>query len=48
MLTRHFLKTLMIFAAMIVLGIIGLFASSYFNNGGEKAPDINSGTQVAK
>lgn len=29
--TKHFLKTLTIFAVMIVLGLLGVFLVSYFN-----------------
>lgn len=31
MLTRHFLKTLVVFTGLIVLGLIGVFLVSYFD-----------------
>jgi hypothetical protein len=30
MITKHFLKTLVVFSAMIALGLIGIFALNYF------------------
>ena len=35
MFTRHFLKTLIMFTGMIILGLLGVFLVSYFSNGGE-------------
>lgn len=31
MITKHFIKTLIIFTGMIVLGLIGVFLASYFD-----------------
>ncbi len=41
MLTKHFLKILLIFMGMIVLGLIGVFGVSQLNI-------VDSKTQVAK
>ncbi len=52
MLTKHFLKTVLIFMGMIALGLLGIFLVSYFDQKGgmnEKSPDkSNNKTQVAK
>ncbi len=34
MLNRHFFKTLVLFTGMILLGLIGIFLVSYFDEGG--------------
>ena len=36
MLTKHFLKTLVIFLGMIMLGLVGVFLVSYFDEGGAR------------
>ena len=36
-LTKHFLKTLVIFLGMIMLGLVGVFLVSYFDEGGTEA-----------
>ncbi len=33
MINKHFFKTLMIFTLMIVLGLVGVLAVSYFSEG---------------
>ena len=41
---KHFFKILMIFLAMIILGLIGVYLASHFNQGEES--DNASGNQV--
>ncbi|MFA5095636.1 MAG: hypothetical protein WC447_03200 [Candidatus Paceibacterota bacterium] len=45
---KHFLKTLVVFIGMIILGLIGVFLVSYFDKGGESVNTPNSKVQVAK
>ena len=40
MFTKHFLKTLMIFMALIILGLIGVSIVSYFS---DKSTEADSG-----
>ena len=37
MITNHFLKSLILFTSMIVLGLIGVFLVSYFDKDNEQA-----------
>jgi len=52
MITKHFLRTLIVFTGMIVLGLIGVFLVSYLDNKsgnkGEPSDSVNNKTQVAK
>jgi hypothetical protein len=45
---KHFLKTLIIFVAMIIIGLIGVYLISHYGNGGESANPSNNQTKVAK
>lgn len=44
---KHFIKTLILFAGMIILGLVGVFLVSYFGKG-EEINTSNNQTQVAK
>jgi hypothetical protein len=48
MLTKHFFKILILFTAMIAMGLIGIFLVSHFGEEGTQADPVNSQTQVAK
>jgi hypothetical protein len=39
---KHFFKTLTIFFALIILGLIGVYVAGYFNQGGDSLDIINS------
>jgi len=39
--TKHFIKTLILFTGMIILGLIGVFLVSYFDEGTERASTPN-------
>ena len=45
---RHFLKTLIVFLGMIILGLIGVFLVNYFDKGEELTNKIDNQIQVAK
>jgi len=45
---RHFLKTLAIFLAMIILGLIGVFLIGRFDKGEESTNTINNQIPIAK
>ena len=38
---KHFIKTLLLFTAMIALGLLGVFLVSYFEKGGESTNEVN-------
>lgn len=42
MMTRHFLKTLIMFSGMIILGLLGVFLVSYFDRDGVESTDTTS------
>jgi hypothetical protein len=44
--TKHFFKTLLLFTAMIGLGLAFVFAISYFDTGA--APEILNTAKIAK
>lgn len=46
--TKHFLKTLIIFAGMIIIGLIGVILVSNFEKGDELTNTPNNKTEVAK
>jgi len=46
--TQHFIKTLIIFTGMIVVGLIGVFLVSYFGEGGEGSATLKSNTSNIK
>ena len=48
MFTKHFLKGLMIFLLMIILGLIGVFLVSYFDQDTGQTVDTNNAMKVAK
>lgn len=49
MLCKHFFKVTMIFASMIILGLIVLLATDYFSEKtAVQATDVNNQNQVAK
>jgi len=45
---RHFLKTLIVFLGMIILGLIGVFLVNYFDKEEASTNTINNQTQVVK
>jgi len=47
MLSKHFLKTLLIFTGMIALGLISIFFISYFNKG-EGTGNVPTTADIAK
>lgn len=48
MVTKHFFKVLTIFTIMIVLGLIVLLATDYFDEHPVQATSVNTQNQVAK
>jgi len=42
MITKHFLKTLVLFTVMIALGLLGVMLSSYFDQGEKQSGLQNS------
>jgi len=46
--TKHFLKTLIIFVAMIIIGLIGVVLVSNLEKGDESTNTVNTKTQVEK
>ena len=48
MVTKHFFKIFTIFASMIILGLIVLLATDYFDKDAAQATDANNQKQVAK
>ena len=45
---KHFLKTLIVFLGMIILGLIGVFLVNYFDKEEELTNKIDNQIQVAK
>lgn len=45
---KHFLKTLLLFSIMIVLGLIGVYLINHYGNGVESINMQNNKTQIAK
>jgi len=45
---KHFLKTLIVFLGMIILGLIGVFLVNYFDKEETSINTINNQTQVAE
>ncbi|PIP69045.1 hypothetical protein CO033_01665 [Candidatus Nomurabacteria bacterium CG_4_9_14_0_2_um_filter_32_10] len=45
---KHFIKTLLIFLGMIVLGLIGVYLVSYFDDMKGNESILNSNTELAK
>jgi len=48
MLNKHFFKILLIFAGMIILGLIGVFLASYFDKTGEQSTILNNAFPAVK
>ena len=48
MFNKHFIKTLVLFTVMIILGLIGIFLVGHFSSDTSKPDSIGSKTQVAK
>jgi len=48
MATKHFLKTLILFTVMILLGLIGVFLVGYLEEGGEQTDTQNNKIKVAE
>jgi hypothetical protein len=48
MVTKHFFKVLTIFASMIILGLIMLLATDYFDKDVVQATNTDNQNQVAK
>ncbi|MFA5777918.1 MAG: hypothetical protein WC870_00280 [Candidatus Paceibacterota bacterium] len=46
--TKHFFKTLTLFAFMIILGLVGVFVVNYFDKGETITIDANDNTEVAE
>lgn len=47
MVTKHFFKTLIMFSGIIILGLIGVFIVSYYDEEGNTT-DASGETQVAR
>jgi hypothetical protein len=45
---KHFLKTLIVFVGMIILGLIGVFLVSHFDEKEKETDILNNTAQVAK
>jgi hypothetical protein len=45
---KHFLKTLLMFTGMIIIGLIGVFLISYFNGGTDGEGGNSSSVGIAK
>jgi hypothetical protein len=45
---KHFIKTLIIFSVMIIIGLIGVFLVSYFNKQGSTVSTSDDSTAPAR
>jgi len=45
---KHFFKVLIIFTAMIIVGLIGVFLASHFDKDSEQSKVSNTALPVAK
>jgi hypothetical protein len=45
LMSKHFLKTLILFLGMIVIGLLGIFLVNHY---GFRSPDTATGASVAK
>ncbi len=45
---KHFLKTLIIFMMMIILGLVGVFLITRFGDGEKSVNTLNEKIQIAK
>jgi len=48
MLNKHFFKILIIFAGMIILGLIGILLVSYFDKSEEQSKILNNAIPLVK